>query len=63
MCTWERCRKTECDKVAKSFTEFALWLRKLKQGLWINLEGWHGEGDRRKVEKGRDICAPMADSC
>ena len=43
--------------------EFALWLRKLKQGLWINLEGWHGEGDRREVEKGRDICARMADSC
>ena len=20
--------------------EFAVWLRKLKQGLWINLEGW-----------------------
>ena len=49
--------------MAKSFTEFALWLRKLKQGLWINLEGWHGEGDRREVEKGRDICARMADSC
>jgi len=25
--------------------EFALWLRKLKQGLCINLEGWDGEGD------------------
>ena len=24
--------------------EFALWLRKLKQGLCINLEGWNGEG-------------------
>ena len=24
--------------------EFALWLRKLKQGLCINLEGWDGEG-------------------
>ena len=25
--------------------EFALWLRTLKQGLCINLEGWDGEGD------------------
>ena len=24
--------------------EFAVWLRKLKQGLCINLEGWNGEG-------------------
>ena len=27
--------------------EFAVWLRKLKQGLCINLEGWGGEGDGR----------------
>ena len=37
--------------------EFAVWLRKLKQGLCINLEGWEG------VSKGRDICIPMAVSC
>ena len=47
--------------------EFAVWLRKLKQGLCINLEGWDGEGDgegdRREVQKGGDICIPMADSC
>ena len=24
--------------------EFAVWLRKLKQGPGINLEGWDGEG-------------------
>ena len=32
--------------------EFALWLRKLKQGLCINLEGWAGEetGGRFKRE-------------
>ena len=29
--------------------EFAEWLRKLKQGLCINLEGWDGEGDGREV--------------
>ena len=31
--------------------EFAVWLRKLKQGLCINLEGWDGEGDGREVQK------------
>ena len=43
--------------------EFAVWLRKLKQGLCIHLEGWDGEGDGREVQKGEDICIPMADSC
>ena len=28
--------------------EFAVCLRKLKQGLCIKLEGWDGEGDRRE---------------
>ena len=41
----------------------AVCLRKLKQGLCINLEGWDGEGDRREVQEGGDICIPMADSC
>ena len=40
--------------------EFAGWLRKLKQGLCINLEG--EEGDRREFQKGGDICVPMAES-
>ena len=43
--------------------EFAVWLRKLKQGLCINLEGWDGEGDGSESQKGGDICIPMADSC
>ena len=43
--------------------KFPVWLRKLKQGLCINLEGWDGEGDEREVQKGGDICIPMADSC
>ena len=43
--------------------EFAVWLRKLKQGLCINLEGWNGEGNGREVQEGGDICIPMADSC
>ena len=42
--------------------EFVVWLRKLKQGLCINLEGWDGEEDRREFQKGEDICIPMADS-
>ena len=43
--------------------EFAVWLRKLKQGLCINLEGWDGKEEGREVQKGGDICIPMADSC
>ena len=43
--------------------EFAIWLRKLKPGLCINLKGWDGEGDGREVQKGVDICIPMTDSC
>ena len=42
--------------------EFAVWLRKLKQGLCINLEVWDEEGDGREVPKGGGICIPMADS-
>ena len=30
--------------------EFAVMLRKLKQGLCTNLEGWSGEGDSFKGE-------------
>ena len=43
--------------------EFAGWLRKLTQGLCINLERWNGEGEGREVQKGGDICIPMAYSC
>jgi len=43
--------------------EFAVCLRKLKQGLYINLERWDGEGDGKEVHKGGDIGIPMADSC
>ena len=43
--------------------EFAVWLRKLKQGLCVNLEGWDGEGDGTEVQKEGDICIPVADSC
>ena len=43
--------------------EFAVCLRKLTRGLCINLEGWNREGDGREVQKGGDVCIPMADSC
>ena len=41
--------------------ELAVWLKKLKQGLCINLEGWDGEGYGREVQKGGDMCIHMAD--
>ena len=50
-------------KIDDKQQEFIVWLRKLKQGLCINLEGLDGEGDEREVQKGGDICIPMADSC
>ena len=33
--------------------EFVVCLRKLKQGLCMNLEGWGGEGDGREDQSGR----------
>ena len=41
----------------------AVCLRKLKQGLCVNLEGWDGDGDGREDQKGGDICISMAYSC
>ena len=47
--------------------EFAVWLRKLKQGLCINVEEWDGVRNGREVQKGGDLyppfCIPMADLC
>ena len=40
--------------------EFAVCLREFKQVLRINLQEWDGEGDGREVQKGEDICIPMA---
>ena len=42
---------------------FAVWLRKLKQGLCINLEGLDGDRDGREFQKGGDIFINMTDSC
>ena len=41
--------------------KFARWLRKLKQRLCINLEGWDGEGDGREVQEAGDISVLMVD--
>jgi len=43
--------------------QFAVCLRKLKQGLCFNLEGWDRAGNGREVQKGGDIYIPMGDSC
>ena len=43
--------------------EFTVWLRKLKQGLCTNLEGWNGREGGKEVQKGGAVCIPMADSC
>ena len=45
-----------------SLWKFAVWLRKLKQELYVNLEG-DREGDGREFQRGGDICIPMSDLC
>ena len=40
--------------------QFAVWLRKLSQGLCINLDRWAGEGAGRELQKGGDVCIPRA---
>ena len=40
--------------------EFAVWLRKLKQGCCIKLDGWVQEGDGREIQKAAAICILMA---
>ena len=55
--------------VSKIYSQwkFAVWLRKLKQGLCVNLEGWDGRKmERRFKRKGIYIYIyiyiPMADA-
>ena len=43
--------------------EFTICLRKLKEGLCVNLDGWDGAVDGKEVQMGGDICVPMTDSC
>ena len=42
--------------------ESAVCLKKLKQGLCINLDGCHGDGDGREFKEGGYIWISMADS-
>ena len=63
MCTKKKSITGSLMSKINSQWEFAVWLRKLKQGLCINLEGWDGAGDGRGVQKGGDKCMPMDDSC
>ena len=48
---FRKCRGT-IVQIANIQWEFAVCLRELKQRLCINLEGWDGEGDGRKVLEG-----------
>ena len=58
--TWREGRRGGKDNMETYITickidskwEFVVWLRKLKQGLYINLEGWNGEADGWQVQKG-----------
>ena len=52
--------KSNMETICKidSQWEFAVWLRKFKQGLCINLVGWDGE----EFQKGGNMCIPMDDS-
>ena len=56
--TWKHITICKID----SQWEFAVWLKKLKQGLCTTLEGWDEEGNGREFQKGGDICIPMVDS-
>ena len=42
---------------------FAVWLRKFKQGLCINIRGGMGREKGRRFKREGDVCVPMADSC
>ena len=63
--------KLKLPYVKDSQWEFAVWLRKLKQGLCINLEGWDWERDGSEVQEEGYMHiyiyiythTPMADSC
>ena len=43
--------------------EFAVWLRKLKQGLSSNLERWECVRGGREIPEQEDIGTPMVNSC
>ena len=55
--------KLTLPNITDSQREFAVWLRKLTQGLRVNPDGWVGEEDGSKFQKGGDICISVSDSC
>ena len=63
-----RCMERATGKLTSPYVKqiangnLLLCLRKLKQGLCINLEGWDGVGDGTEFQNGGGICIPMADS-
>ena len=57
-----RCMERVTWKLTLPYVKFTVCLRKLKQGLCINLEGSDGAEDGREFLKGGDICIPKADS-
>ena len=57
--TWKHITEYKID----SQWEFAVWLRKLKEGLCINLEGWDVVVDWREFQKVGYILIPMVNSC
>ena len=51
---------TICKMIANRNLHMA---QETQTGALFNLEGWGGEGDGKEIQKGGDICIPMADSC
>ena len=47
----------------ESQRKFAVWLRKPKQGLCINLEGGMGREMGGRLKREGNMCIPVADSC
>ena len=37
--------------------------QEIQTGLYSNLEGWKWVGGRREIQKGRDTCISMVNSC
>ena len=57
--TWKHITICKID----SQLEFAVWFRKHKQGVCVNLDWWTGVGYGKEVQKGEDMYIPMTDSC
>ena len=51
--------------ICKRDSQLGIWYmaQETQTGALYQPRGWDGEGDGREVQKGGDICIPMADSC